>query len=167
MRIMTYIYMYIMYTYVYRCIHVCIYKIYIYTYVCIFIMAQVYICMYIYHGTSAWHPIHTYEAQHTLKRHGTMSPCGMTYSCIDMTHSYLGHDFCINICDVTSTHKWILSRVDESCRTYEWVKSHVWMSCMHIFDVTSTFKWVTSHTNESCRTYEWVVTHTNELYAYL
>jgi len=37
--------------------------------------------------------------------------------------------------------------MDESCRTYVWVKSHIWMN--HV-----------AHTNESRRTYEWVLSDT-------
>ena len=35
---------------------------------------------------------------------------------------------------------------NESCHTYEWVMSHMWMS--HV-----------THMNESCHTYEWVMSH--------
>jgi len=37
--------------------------------------------------------------------------------------------------------------MNESCPTYEWVVSHIWMS--HV-----------PHMNESCPTYEWVMSHT-------
>jgi len=36
--------------------------------------------------------------------------------------------------------------MNESCHTYEWVMSHIWMS--HV-----------THMNESCHTYEWVMSH--------
>jgi len=36
--------------------------------------------------------------------------------------------------------------MNESCHTYEWVMSHLWMS--HV-----------THMNESCHTYEWVMSH--------
>jgi len=39
-----------------------------------------------------------------------------------------------------------VSHMHESCLTYEWVVSHIWMS--HV-----------SHMNESCLTYEWVMSH--------
>jgi len=50
------------------------------------------------------------------------------------------------------TYEWVMSRIwmshftrmNESCHTYEWVISHVWMS--HV-----------THMNESCHTYEWVM----------
>ena len=45
-----------------------------------------------------------------------------------------------------------VSLMNESCLTYEWVMSHVWMS--HV-----THEWVTSHMNESRHTYEWVMSH--------
>ena len=39
-----------------------------------------------------------------------------------------------------------VTRMNESCHTYEWVMSHVWMS--HV-----------TRMNESCHTYEWVMSH--------
>jgi len=39
-----------------------------------------------------------------------------------------------------------VTRVNESCHTYEWVMSHIWMS--HV-----------THASESCHTYEWVMLH--------
>ena len=39
-----------------------------------------------------------------------------------------------------------VAHMNESCRTYEWVMSHIWMS--HV-----------AHMNESCRTYERVTSH--------
>jgi len=39
-----------------------------------------------------------------------------------------------------------VAHMNESCRTYEWVMSHIWMS--HV-----------AHRNESCRTYERVMSH--------
>ena len=36
--------------------------------------------------------------------------------------------------------------MNESCHTYEWVMSHIWIS--HV-----------THMNESCHTYEWVMSH--------
>jgi len=37
-----------------------------------------------------------------------------------------------------------VTHMNESCHTYEWVMSHIWMS--HV-----------THMNESCHTYEWVM----------
>jgi len=39
-----------------------------------------------------------------------------------------------------------VAHMNESCRTHEWVMSHIWMS--HV-----------AHMNESCRTHEWVMSH--------
>jgi len=58
--------------------------------------------------------------------------------------------------------------VHESCHTYEWVMSHVWMS--HVTCVNEscyTCEWVVSlgwmshvtRVNESCHTCEWVMSH--------
>ena len=55
--------------------------------------------------------------------------------------------------------------VNESCHTYEWVMSHIWMSHVtHMNESCHTYEWVMSHiwmshvpcVNESCHTYEWV-----------
>jgi len=45
--------------------------------------------------------------------------------------------------------------MNESCHTYGWVMSHIWMneSCLHIRMSRVT------HMNESCHTYAWVVSH--------
>ena len=40
----------------------------------------------------------------------------------------------------------LIRNINESCHTYEWVMSHIWMS--HV-----------THMNESCHTYEWVMSH--------
>ena len=58
--------------------------------------------------------------------------------------------------------------MNESCHTYEWVMSHIWMS--HVTQMNEschTYEWVMSyiwmshvtHMNESCHTYEWVMSH--------
>ena len=46
------------------------------------------------------------------------------------------------------SHVWMshVTRMNESCHTYEWVMAHVWMS--HV-----------TRMNESCHTYEWVMSH--------
>ena len=57
---------------------------------------------------------------------------------------------------------------NESCHTYEWVMSHIWMSHVtHTNESRHTYEWVMSHIwkslvthlNESCHTYEWVMSH--------
>jgi len=56
--------------------------------------------------------------------------------------------------------------VNESRNTYEWVKSHIWMSQVtHMDESCHTYGWVMSHmwmshvthVNESCHTCEWAV----------
>ena len=58
--------------------------------------------------------------------------------------------------------------MDESCRTYEWVTPHIWVSHVaHTNYSCRTYEWFMSHIwmshvtymNESCRTYEWVMSH--------
>jgi len=59
--------------------------------------------------------------------------------------------------------------MNESCRTYEWVMSHIWMSHIeHMNESCRTYEWMShvthvmshvAHLNESCRTYEWVTSH--------
>ena len=39
-----------------------------------------------------------------------------------------------------------VTRMNESCHTYEWVMSHIWIR--HV-----------THINEACHTYEWVMSH--------
>ena len=41
--------------------------------------------------------------------------------------------------------------MNESCHTYEWVMSHIWMS--HV-----------THMNESCHTYEWFMSHVSHIW---
>jgi len=68
------------------------------------------------------------------------------------------------------SHVWTshVTRMNESCRTYEWVMSHVWTSHVpHMNESCRTYEWVMSHVwtshvphmNESCPTYEWVMSH--------
>jgi len=52
---------------------------------------------------------------------------------------------CVAVC-CSGTLPFAVSYFNESCRTCEWVMSHMWMS--HV-----------SHVNESCRTCEWVMSH--------
>ena len=56
----------------------------------------------------------------------------------------------------------------ETCHTYEWVISHLWMSHVkHMNESFQTYEWVMSHTwmshftlmNESFHTYEWAISH--------
>jgi len=55
----------------------------------------------------------------------------------------------------------------ESCLTYDWVMSHIWMSVSPIRMSHVTHEWVMSHIwlshvthkIESCHTYEWVMSH--------
>ena len=65
--------------------------------------------------------------------------------------------------------------MNESCHTYEWVMSHIWMSHVtHMNESCHTWEWVMSHiwvvvshiwmsnlahVNESRDTYEWVMSH--------
>ena len=73
-----------------------------------------------------------------------------------------------------------VTHMSESCHTYEWVMSHIWMSHVtHMSESCHTYEWVTSHiwmsyitmwlvhVNESCRTHEFVMSrlaHSNESY---
>ena len=60
------------------------------------------------------------------------------------------------------------AHTNKSCRTYEWVMSHIRMSHVtHVEESCRTCEWVTSyiwmshvtHMNESCHTCEWVMSH--------
>ena len=89
--------------------------------------------------------------------------CDMTHSC-GMTHSYVWHDLSIH-----SQPTPALSRcMNESCHTYEWVMSRIWMSRVthmnescHTRECVTSHKWMShvTHTNESCHTYESVMSH--------
>jgi len=66
------------------------------------------------------------------------------------------------------TYEWVMPHIrmshvtlmNESCHTYEWVMSHVWMSCVtHMNESCHTYKWVMSHIWMSYRTYERVISH--------
>ena len=94
-----------------------------------------------------------------------MNESRLTYKCV-MSHIWMCH----------STHMNDLLTMDESCHTYEWVKSHtyewvvshIWMSHMtHMSESYHTCEWVTSHVwmsqashkNESCYAYERIILH--------
>jgi len=48
-----------------------------------------------------------------------------------------------------------VTHMNESCHTYEWVMSHIWMSCVtHMNELCHRYEWGMSHT------YEWVMSHT-------
>ena len=52
-----------------------------------------------------------------------------------------------------------VTRMNQSCHTYEWV-SRIYMSHVtHINESCHTYDSVMSHMNESCHTYEWVMSH--------
>jgi len=67
---------------------------------------------------------------------------------------------------ISSSH---VTHMNESCHTYEWVMSHIWM--IHVTNMNESchkYEWVVLHTDgvctqqqlsRSCRTYEWVMSH--------
>jgi len=81
-----------------------------------------------------------------------------------------------NMCDITHLYKcdsqiWVfhVTHINESCRTYAWVVSHMWMSHVeHMNEARYTHEWVLWHTsmshvtrvNGECHAYEFVVTYT-------
>ena len=84
--------------------------------------------------------------------------------------SYLNFCTCKRVMwsNMTYMHPENGTHVNESCRIYEWVMSHIWMSHVtHLKESHHTYEWVASHTrmshvthmNESCHTYEWVMSH--------
>jgi len=101
------------------------------------------------------------QVSHVWMSHvARMNESCRTYSRV-MSHTWTSHVTQVQLLDYYKTHEWVsscikrhiarmntssLARMNESCRTYEWVTSHVWMS-----HVTHTSKW--------CRTYEWGVSH--------
>jgi len=119
---------------------------------------------------------HMNKSWHTWMSHGTYQQgvdscvfsflqCGSRCCCSVICCSVLQDaDLGVGISDICHTCFWCMShervsmsqttRMNESCRTYEWVMSHIWMS--HV-----------TRMNESCHTYEWVMSriflmHVNE-----
>jgi len=102
----------------------------------------------------------------------------------DMTRSYVWHENChFDSCPLDLAHELLVIRValhvwsesnmssesqvimchvtymNESCRTYEWVMSHIWVRHVaHMSEACRTYRWVMSHMyiSESCYTYEWI-----------
>ena len=78
----------------------------------------------------------------TLRR----GPRGVLWTGALLLHSVAG---ALLLHSVAERHEVRMIRgthINESCHTYEWVMSHIWMS--HV-----------THMNESCHTYEWVMSH--------
>jgi len=86
--------------------------------------------------------------------------------------SYMWHDSLINVsfssAKCASWHVSHVTNINESCHTYEWAKSHIWMS--HITHANGTcqmYQWVMWHIskshvtriNESSHTYQWLMSH--------
>ena len=75
----------------------------------------------------------------------------------------------VHVSDVVSSRKHFqVTRINESCHTYEWVMSHMWMSPVtHVNESCQTCEWVMSHmwmshgthVNEACHTCEWALSH--------
>jgi len=91
-------------------------------------------------------------------------------------------DFCERLCQVYVGYMGLLwetmSRTNESCRTYQcqscltydWVMSHIWINLSHIWMTMSHIStqvtshvWMShvSHMNQSCLTHRWVTSHTS------
>jgi len=132
-------------------------------------------------GTWKSHVTHTNESCHTYERvmshesrhryEWAVCVTRRSYRC-GRTHLCVSHKSC-HMCRVTPTN--------ESCRTYECVMPHIWMSHVtHMNASCHTYEWVVSpnmsvrcmllnfagtwtshvtHMNESCRTYAWVMLH--------
>jgi len=101
--------------------------------------------------------------------------CGRVTSkgfiCVVVWHQ---NDLYVWSCDTKAIHmcgrvKRLIHMCNASCRTYEWVTSHIWTSHVaRMDDVRHTYEWVMSHIwmshvthmHESCHTYEWVTWHT-------
>ena len=96
-----------------------------------------------------------------------------------VTHMYESHHMCSSHVphkrDIPhvygSGHMWMnhVTGINESCRKYEWVTLHIWMSHVTcewvkslIIESCLTYKWVTSHNDKSCHASTSHVTHMNE-----
>ena len=64
-----------------------------------------------------------------------------------MSHVEFTNESC-RIYEPVISHRWIshITHMNESCRTYEWDMSHIWMS--HV-----------KHMNTACHTYKWDLSH--------
>jgi len=71
-------------------------------------------------------------------------------------------------CILSCVFQSLVTHMNTSWHTYEWVMTHIWMSHgTHMNESYHTYEWVTSHIwmshvthmNESCHTYEWVMAH--------
>ena len=58
------------------------------------------------------------------------------------------------------TYENVMSRMDESCHTYEWVMSRIWMNHLTCGNIPEgLWQQQRGHEYVSCRTYEWVMSH--------
>ena len=86
----------------------------------------------------------------------------------EKSHSYVWHEWLIHMCDLTQEVGYPRTCVNESCHTYKYVVSHVWLIRVTLMnDSCHTSKRVMSHVwmslvtlmNDSCHTYECVISH--------
>jgi len=85
--------------------------------------------------------------------------CDMSHSCVSSA-SFI----CVTrLASCHATHSYVRD-INESCHTYEWGMSEIWMSHVtHMNQACQRYEWVMSHIwmrhvrdmNESCHTYEW------------
>jgi len=68
-----------------------------------------------------------------------------------------------------------VTHMNESCHTYKWAMSHIWMSHVtHMNESCHTYKWVMSHIwtshvthmNESCHTYKWRIPRVSKVHCH-
>jgi len=121
-----------------------------YTHIYTYIHIYVYTYSYIYRGnigpaigdaTTAVQRHHPDCRNHCVMAHTLISQVPIVNeSCHTFECSWWD---CRQLCNI---HDWVMTRVNESCPTYEWVKSHI-QTC-HC-----------TRTNESCHSYEWVMSH--------
>ena len=75
----------------------------------------------------------------------------------ELVSSQLWHVLQLRVASTWMRH---VTRMNESCQTYEWVMSHVWMSHVtRMNESCHTYEWVITRMNESCQTYARVMSH--------
>jgi len=120
------------------------------------------------HGTHINESRHTYGwvMAHLWMSHGThdnVFPVLWLIHMCAMTHLHVCHDTficvpCARKCAILSVSRSLRA---QSCHTYEWIMSHIWMGHVTAHESFLAHIWMrhVTHMNASWCTYEWVMAH--------